>query len=226
MHHTAGNTPDFSVAAAHRMARGIQERTTWTATAGWTPASTSRSPVGSHVAEEGRLVEPRRDSTAERRVVEARTPGQNIDRDRDRERGHLHRGRPARTAVELAARDLRAYICAQYGIAPTGLYGHRDFRNTICPGDRLYGMLPRLRRRWPACWGGGFIRTEGDQGELAVAARGRHRAAGGGRLSTCCGTRDALQERGRPASTYTRAAVTEFQVAHRVTTSTASDGFA
>ena len=32
-----------------------------------------------------------------------------------------------------------AYICAQYGIAPTELYGHRDYRNTICPGDRLYG---------------------------------------------------------------------------------------
>jgi N-acetylmuramoyl-L-alanine amidase/Putative peptidoglycan binding domain len=42
-------------------------------------------------------------------------------------------------------RDLCAWICAQYGIAPTELYGHRDFKNTACPGNNLYGLLPRLR---------------------------------------------------------------------------------
>ena len=42
-------------------------------------------------------------------------------------------------------RDLCAWICNRYGIAPTELYGHRDFKNTACPGDRLYGLLPRLR---------------------------------------------------------------------------------
>ena len=42
-------------------------------------------------------------------------------------------------------RDLCAWICNRYGIAPTELYGHRDFKNTACPGDRLYSLLPRLR---------------------------------------------------------------------------------
>jgi hypothetical protein len=42
-------------------------------------------------------------------------------------------------------RGLCAYICGQYGIAPTEIFGHRDFNNTACPGDVLYGMLPRLR---------------------------------------------------------------------------------
>ena len=42
-------------------------------------------------------------------------------------------------------RDLCAWICNRYGIAPTELYGHRDFKNTACPGDRLYALLPRLR---------------------------------------------------------------------------------
>lgn len=42
-------------------------------------------------------------------------------------------------------RDLCAYLCAQYRIAPTEIYGHRDFKDTACPGDRLYGALPRLR---------------------------------------------------------------------------------
>ncbi|MEK6443301.1 peptidoglycan recognition protein family protein [Pseudonocardia sp. T1-2H] len=48
-------------------------------------------------------------------------------------------------ALWNSLRNTCAYICAQYGIAPTELYGHRDFKNTACPGDRLYGMLPRLR---------------------------------------------------------------------------------
>jgi N-acetyl-anhydromuramyl-L-alanine amidase AmpD len=42
-------------------------------------------------------------------------------------------------------RDLCAWICNRYGIRPTELYGHRDFKNTACPGDRLYAQLPRLR---------------------------------------------------------------------------------
>ena len=42
-------------------------------------------------------------------------------------------------------RDLCAWICSRYGIPPTELYGHRDFKNTACPGDRLYSLLPRLR---------------------------------------------------------------------------------
>jgi N-acetyl-anhydromuramyl-L-alanine amidase AmpD len=42
-------------------------------------------------------------------------------------------------------RETCAHICRQYGIRPTEIYGHRDFKNTACPGDRLYGALPRLR---------------------------------------------------------------------------------
>jgi hypothetical protein len=38
-----------------------------------------------------------------------------------------------------------AYICNQYGIEPTQLYGHRDFWDTACPGDKLYALLPTLR---------------------------------------------------------------------------------
>jgi hypothetical protein len=42
-------------------------------------------------------------------------------------------------------RELCAYLCAQYGIAPSEIYGHRDFKDTACPGDRLYAALPSLR---------------------------------------------------------------------------------
>ena len=39
---------------------------------------------------------------------------------------------------------MRVFV-AEYGIKPTEIYGHRDFKDTACPGDRLYAALPRLR---------------------------------------------------------------------------------
>ena len=42
-------------------------------------------------------------------------------------------------------RSLCAYLCSQSGIRPSQIYGHRDFKDTACPGDRLYATLPRLR---------------------------------------------------------------------------------
>jgi N-acetyl-anhydromuramyl-L-alanine amidase AmpD len=50
-------------------------------------------------------------------------------------------------------RETCAYICGQYGIPPTELYGHRDFKDTACPGDNLYGSLPRLRSEVAALLG-------------------------------------------------------------------------
>ncbi|ODV09072.1 MAG: hypothetical protein ABT15_00100 [Pseudonocardia sp. SCN 73-27] len=75
-----------------------------------------------------------------------------------------------------------AYICTQYGIAPTELYGHRDFKNTACPGDALYGMLPRLRNEVAGVLGrnieGGAARKAswpllrpGDTGAAVTAAQ-------------------------------------------------------
>ncbi|MFD7443569.1 N-acetylmuramoyl-L-alanine amidase [Streptomyces sp. NPDC059909] len=56
--------------------------------------------------------------------------------------------------------DLCAYICRQYGLRPYQIFGHRDFNNTNCPGDRLYAMLPQLRADVAA-------RTGGDPGWTA-----------------------------------------------------------
>jgi len=50
---------------------------------------------------------------------------------------------PAKQLVAL--RSLCAFACLQYGVEPGDLYGHRDYRDTACPGDRLYAMLPALR---------------------------------------------------------------------------------
>ncbi|MFD0556368.1 peptidoglycan hydrolase-like protein with peptidoglycan-binding domain [Stackebrandtia endophytica] len=41
--------------------------------------------------------------------------------------------------------DFCAYICKQYGIPASQIFGHRDFMATQCPGDQLYARLPQLR---------------------------------------------------------------------------------
>ncbi|PSN19534.1 hypothetical protein C7271_06835 [filamentous cyanobacterium CCP5] len=41
--------------------------------------------------------------------------------------------------------DLCAAICKSCSIDPNNIKGHRDFVATECPGDWLYGQLPKLR---------------------------------------------------------------------------------
>jgi hypothetical protein len=48
--------------------------------------------------------------------------------------------------VQLATlRALCAFSCLSYRIRPSQIYGHRDFADTACPGDRLYALLPSMR---------------------------------------------------------------------------------
>jgi N-acetyl-anhydromuramyl-L-alanine amidase AmpD len=42
--------------------------------------------------------------------------------------------------------DLCAALCAAWGVSPANIRGHREFSNTQCPGDWLFGQLPRLRQ--------------------------------------------------------------------------------
>jgi hypothetical protein len=84
-------------------------------------------------------------------------------------------------------RELCAYLCGQYGIAPTEIYGHRDFKDTACPGDRLYGALPRLRKEVAGLLGRSLKKAEvatwpllrvADRGERVLAAQYLLRDAG------------------------------------------------
>jgi hypothetical protein len=82
--------------------------------------------------------------TGKRHVEGAHCVGQNtVAVGIENEGTYMTATPPAQLWVGL--RDLCAYICGQYGIAPTQIFGHRDFNNTACPGDVLYLMLPRLR---------------------------------------------------------------------------------
>ncbi|HIV56893.1 MAG TPA: peptidoglycan recognition protein family protein [Candidatus Stackebrandtia faecavium] len=41
-----------------------------------------------------------------------------------------------------------AWLCTQYNLDPfAAIKGHRDFNDTICPGQALYDRLPELRQR-------------------------------------------------------------------------------
>lgn len=41
--------------------------------------------------------------------------------------------------------QLLAHLCGKYQIKTAGIFGHRNFRQTDCPGGVLYGKLPEIR---------------------------------------------------------------------------------
>jgi hypothetical protein len=143
VHHTATpNVPDTSRDAAVRLARNIQnfhmDRRGWPDT-------------GQHftVSRGGVLLEGRHRSLelvrAGRRQVEgAHCTGQNAVAVGIENEGTYTAVDPP-GALWQRLRDLCAFICLRYRIAPTAIFGHRDFKDTACPGDRLYAALPRLR---------------------------------------------------------------------------------
>jgi hypothetical protein len=144
VHHTATpNVTDYSQGAAFALARSIQNF--HMDTRGWLD-------TGQHftISRGGDVMEGRHRSLevlriGQRQVEGAHCTGQNIVSVGIENEGTYIDTDPT-DALWTSLRTTCAYICSQYGIAPTELYGHRDFKNTACPGDRLYGMLPRLRR--------------------------------------------------------------------------------
>jgi hypothetical protein len=180
VHHTATpNVVDFSSTAAIALAVAIQnfhmDRRGWLDT-------------GQHftISRGGVLMEGRHRSleilrAGHQQVEGAHCTGQNVVAIGIENEGTYLDIAPPK-ALWNRLRETCAYICTQYGIAPTELYGHRDFKDTACPGDNLYGSLPRLRSevaglmgrridaveaappRWP------LLRT-GDRGPAVRAAQ-------------------------------------------------------
>ncbi len=143
VHHTATpNVPDLGRGAADVLARAIQtfhmDRRGWLDT-------------GQHftISRGGFVLEGRHRSLemlrgGRQQVEGAHCTGQNVVAvGIENEGTYIDVDPPAELWNRL--REMCAHICVQYGIAPTEIFGHRDFKNTACPGDRLYGMLPRLR---------------------------------------------------------------------------------
>jgi hypothetical protein len=143
IHHTATpNVADLSREGAVRLARSIQsfhmDRRGWPDT-------------GQHftVSRGGVLLEGRHRSLevlrgGRRQVEGAHCTGQNLVAVGIENEGSYSAVNPPDKLWD-GLLGLCAYICQQYRIAPTRIFGHRDFKDTACPGDRLYAALPRLR---------------------------------------------------------------------------------
>lgn len=143
VHHTATpNVDDLSRAAADRLARGIQDF--HMDVRGWLDS-------GQHftISRGGVVLEGRRRSlealrSGRTQVEAAHCTGQNLASIGIENEGTYTDAEPTGPLWDRL-RELCAYTCSQYGIAPTEIVGHRDFKDTLCPGDVLHGLLPRLR---------------------------------------------------------------------------------
>src|SRR6185312_276204 len=143
VHHTATpNVADPGPGAAVRLARSIQnfhmDRR------GWPDTGQHFTVTRGGVVLEGRHRSLEFVRVGKRQVEGAHCTGQNVVALGIENEGTYSSVDPPAAQWEKL-RSLCAYLCGQYGIRPTEIYGHRDFKDTACPGDRLYAALPRLR---------------------------------------------------------------------------------
>ncbi|HEU4326269.1 MAG TPA: N-acetylmuramoyl-L-alanine amidase [Roseiflexaceae bacterium] len=142
IHHTdTSNTASTTQSQAYTLARNIQQ---WHFNRGWID-------TGQHftVSRGGYVMEGRHRSLevlqgGRSHVRSAHCDGQNdVAIGIENEGNFMSTLPPAALYNQLVA--LCAFICQQYGIASSQIYGHRDFNATLCPGDQLYARLPQLR---------------------------------------------------------------------------------
>ncbi|MCP2265271.1 N-acetylmuramoyl-L-alanine amidase [Promicromonospora thailandica] len=151
IHHTASaNVTDYSRAAGYQIARDIQQ---WHFANGWVDTGQHLTVSRGGYVMEGRHGSLSRLQNGSGTVVGAHAPGQNSQAIGIENQGTYTSATPP---AQLWSRlvELCAYICDQYGIAPTQIYGHRDYTATACPGDVLYAMLPQLRSEVAAALAG------------------------------------------------------------------------
>jgi hypothetical protein len=143
VHHTAtANVEDVGRGAADHVARLIQgfhmDRRGWIDTG----QNFTISRGGFVLEGRHRSLEVLR--SGRKQVEGAHCTGQNIVAVGIENEG-TYIGEEPPEALWKSLRVTCAYICQQYGIRPTEIVGHRDFKDTACPGDAFYGMLATLR---------------------------------------------------------------------------------
>ena len=143
IHHTATpNSTDYSQGHAYALARSIQN---------WHMDNNGWSDTGQNftVSRGGYIMEGRHTSLSHLTsgngfVTSAHCPGQNTTGVGIENEGTYTSALP-NTVLWDKLVDLCAYICQQYGISSSAIYGHRDFIATQCPGDAFYAKLPDLK---------------------------------------------------------------------------------
>ncbi|WP_240136629.1 peptidoglycan recognition protein family protein [Streptomyces sp. MUM 178J] len=152
VHHTAtANSADYSKAHSFAFARSVQNH--HMDANGWID-------TGQHftVSRGAHILEGRHRSAAalqdgNRQVESSHSTGQNTVAVGIETEGTYTSVEP-RTAQYAALVRLCTHICRQYRLRAYQIYGHRDFNQTSCPGDRLYDLLPKLRADVAAAIGG------------------------------------------------------------------------
>lgn len=145
VHHTVSeNTDDFSREQAHTHAHWVQDL--HMDSNGWTD-------TGYHFLNSrgGWITEGRHNSldsltAGSGLVLGAHTSGQgqNYEAVGISNEGSYHDGAVPPDAQWETLVLMCAYVCVQYGIAATEIFGHMDFQSTLCPGI-FHEMLPQLR---------------------------------------------------------------------------------
>jgi hypothetical protein len=157
IHHTASaNSTDFSVSHAHALSRSIQN---------FHMDSNGWADIGQQftISRGGHLMEGRNRTldalNAGTLVVGAQTAGHNEHTVGIECEGLYTSAAPTSALWDMLV-NLCAYLCELYGLAPaSAIVGHRNYVATACPGDRLYGMLPQLRKDVAAALGQASSRT-------------------------------------------------------------------
>ncbi|WP_051951460.1 peptidoglycan recognition protein family protein [Actinacidiphila yeochonensis] len=143
VHHTAfANTADAGTSGSFAVAHEIQDL--HMDTNGWIDSGQHFTISRSGIVMEGRHRSLERLRHGSDMVVGAHTVGQNSQGIGIEGNGTYSAAAPPDPLYDSLV-GLCAYICGQYALDPAEIYGHRDFNDTECPGDVLYGMLPRLR---------------------------------------------------------------------------------
>lgn len=143
VHHTASaNVTDLSPEHAYALARSIQQSHF---DRGWIDSGQQFT-----ISRGGYVLEGRHGSLDAARGGTQHVRGAHCEGFNDVSVGIENEGTYVTVAPPAAQYDALvrtcAWLCQQYGIPATELYGHRDFLNTSCPGDVLYARLPQLRR--------------------------------------------------------------------------------
>lgn len=144
VHHTAtGNSTNYSRSHAFSLAKGIQN---------WHMDNNGWWDVGQQltISRGGYIMEGRWGALKVikdgKHVVGAHTANHNSHTIGIENEGTYTSANPPERLMGALV-DTIAWLCTVYGLDPRdAIVGHRDFNATACPGNRLYAMLPQLRR--------------------------------------------------------------------------------
>ena len=153
IHHTAtGNVTDYSQSWAFQLSRAIQN---WHMdNNGWADSGQQFTISRGGYIMEGRYQSLSRLQCGTSFPQGVHAPGANTSSIGIENEGTYTSVAPT-SALWNSLVHMCAYICQQYGISPSRIYGHRDFSSTACPGNVLYSRLPQLRSEVAAKMSGG-----------------------------------------------------------------------